>query len=165
MKTDIQIQAQALLDEANTAIRKAKLNLILNNRVFFFSALLANLKQRLDETHETAATDGIHIWLNPHWILTMTSPQLSGLLMHEALHVAFEHIVWAKMQHLDRRIHNMACDYYINLHLTKLGFQLPPKGLMEYKYNGMSSMEIYHELMQDPPPDEPIDLVHCNCKW
>jgi predicted metal-dependent peptidase len=155
MTTDIDIQAKEMLEEAHRLIRKAKLSLILDNKVFFFSALLANLKQKVDTSRKTAATDGVHLWLNPHFVMAQTGPQLVGLLLHEVMHCAFEHMNWATVQKLDRRIHNMAADYYINLMLTKLGFQLPAGGLMDYQYNGMSTMEIYYELMKNPPPEDP----------
>jgi predicted metal-dependent peptidase len=155
MTTNADLQARAMLEEAARVIKKAKFSLILDNKVFFFSALMANLRQKLDMSHKTAATDGVHLWINPEWIIAMTGPQVVGLLLHEVMHCAFEHMNWAQVCKLDRRIHNMAADYYINLLLTQLGFQLPAGGLIDYKYAGMSTMEIYHELMQDPPPEDP----------
>jgi len=139
---------------AEEAIRKCKLQLMVMNDTVFFASLLANLKLIIDESKGTAATDGVHLWMNPHFAAAQSSPKLLGLMLHEVLHCAFQHMDRRITFGLDARIWNIAGDFYINLYLTQLGYSLPPTDCLDYKYAGMGTREIYDELMKDPPPDD-----------
>jgi len=134
-------------------IRKCKLELFIARNTTFFAALLANLKLELTtEAGPTAATDGISLWLNPNFIRPLSINQLLGLMLHEVLHVAFDHIGRCFAGDLDKEPYNIAADYYINLYLTNLGYEIPSGGYCDSKYTGMSTMQIYEELLKNPPP-------------
>lgn len=92
----------------------------------------------------TAATDGYHIFYNPHWVSTLTESELRGLLAHEVLHVIFTH---ADRRH-EREPHlwNIACDYAINHLLIARGFRLPTGGLVSAGVAGKTSEQLYEEL-------------------
>jgi predicted metal-dependent peptidase len=149
------------LDEANKVIRKTKLELMIADGTVFFSALLANLKMIINEQHRYGATDGVRLWLNPLFCLILPPAELLFLILHEIMHCALQHMDRRATANLDLRIHGMAADYYINLYLVKLGYTmiqpnklLPTGGLLDYKYDGMSTLQIYEELMKDPPEDD-----------
>lgn len=135
-------------------ISKAKLTLMLAKKTTFFSALLSNLRLVIDTSHPTAAVDGITMWINPHFVSTLSKDVLLGLMLHEIMHVAFDHCGLDRLKlntGLNLDILNIAEDHYINLYLKSLGYQLPKGAYADTKYRGMSSMQIYNELMKNPP--------------
>ena len=138
------------LKEVQKCIEKAKLDLMLGNKTTFFSALLANLKVIITEDLPTAATNGIYLKFNPKYVLEQTRKQLLGLTLHETLHVVFDHCSRV-FDGLNQKVLNIAQDHYINLYILSLGYELPDNGYADPKYTNMSSMQIYHELMKDPP--------------
>lgn len=148
----------SIFPEAHTAIRKCKLGLMIADKTVFLSSLLANLRMIVDESRKTAATDGVHMWLNPNFVLSLDPAELLFLILHEIMHCALQHMDRRMTANLDLKIHNMAADYYINLYLVKMGYTMPRSGgLLSYKYAGMSTREIYDELMLDPPEDDDYD--------
>lgn len=152
---------EEVLEEVDDRIRKAKLSLMLDPATVFFCSLLANLKIVIEEGVKTAATDGVHLWFAPSYVLKWDSDHMIGLMLHEIMHVALQHMARRTMFNLDARIWNYACDYYIDMYLTNLGY-LVPDALINSKFVGMSAMEIYDELLKNPPPEHPefrLDLV------
>lgn len=144
-------------DEVQRKIKWAKIKLMEKKDTTFFSALLANLRLFIEEKIPTADTNGINIRFNPYFVLKQTQNKLLGLILHEVLHVAFEHMVRCFEHGLDPELFNMAGDYYINLFLVNKGFEIPDGGLIDRKYSGMSTMEIYNALLKDPPPKSTKD--------
>ena len=144
-------------DEVQRKIKWAKINLMEKPETTFFSALLANMRLYMEEKIATADTNGLCIRFNPNFVLKQTANKLLGLILHEILHTAFEHVVRCKEHGLDHKLFNMAGDYYINLFLVNKGFEIPDGGLIDRKYNGMSTMQIYNDLLKNPPPDKKKD--------
>jgi len=133
-------------------IDKAKLRLMLDNKTTFFSSLLANLYIVLDNRHKTACTNGIYLQMNPNWIKDFDKDTLLGLILHELMHVVFDHCNGRIYKDLDHNILGIAMDHYINLYITSLGYIIPKDGYCDYKYKGLSTMQIYHILVKNPPP-------------
>lgn len=150
-----------ILEEVEDKIRKAKLSLMLDTSTVFFCSLLANLKLIIDEGCKTAATDGVHLWFAPSYVLKWDGPHMLGLLLHEVMHVALQHMSRRTLQNLDARIWNYACDYYIDMYLTSLGYHVPD-ALINHSFTGLSAIQIYDELLKNPPPPSQtfrLDLV------
>jgi predicted metal-dependent peptidase len=138
--------------QADKAITKAKLQLMLAPKSTFFSALLASLRLEITTDIPTAATNGVHLRMNPDFVNTLTDEELLGLLLHEVSHVVYDHC--SKIfKDLNHQLLNIAQDHYINLDLLKSGYTLPKGGYADPKYTGLSSMQIYNILLKDPPPD------------
>jgi len=129
-------------------LSKAKIGLISKGNSTFLSTILFSLKTKWEEQIPTAGVDGINLFINPTWWLTLTEPARIGLLAHEAWHVAFEHIL--RSEQFKKEKYNRAADYVINLVVTKAGYTLPPKGLLDNKYIGMSTAQVYALLKDDP---------------
>lgn len=140
------------LEKVQSMVKWAKFQLMEKPNTTFFSVLLANLPISIDTGIPTGATNGKWIKLNPEFVLKQSQNKLLGLILHEVLHVAFEHIVRCLEHNLDNKLFNMAGDYYINLFLVNKGFDLPDGGLLDRKYQGMSTMQIYEDLKKNPPP-------------
>ena len=144
-------------------IDRAKLILLTEKNSVFYSVLLAQLRLQITEDIPTAATDGISLLINPKFIENMPMNEMVFLLLHEVSHVAYFHMSRMKEGDLDLKVWNAAADYLINLELTKLGYAMPKGGLLDRKYKGMGTMEIYEKLMenggQNTIPQFDLDLL------
>jgi predicted metal-dependent peptidase len=133
------------LHKALHKVDKAKFQMMRVDRgTTFFTALLASLKHIYNDDVPYAATDGIHLWLNP-------IEEIIGLLMHEVGHVIYEHPIICAEGKLNPEIHNIAGDHYINLWLLSKGFTLPhfPQAYADKKYLNWSTMKIYKDLIKN----------------
>lgn len=157
MDTDIDLKL------VNKMIDRAKMALMLGTATTFFSALLANLKLDITMAVPTAATNGVSLSINPTFILKLPPEHVLGVMLHEVMHVALNHCNMIYYEHCDKKILNMAMDYYINLWITRLGYELPSWVLLDDKFDDMSTMEIYEELMKDPPDTEDFDMDVMTC--
>ena len=64
---------------------------------------------------------------NKEFIDTLSDEQIVGVLCHEILHCAFEHMIRIKQRH--PMVWNDACDSIINVIVQSEGFVLPPDGV------------------------------------
>ena len=125
-------------------IQKARSRLLFSQP--FFASMLLGTPCIEDRTIPTAATDMRRILYNPDFIDGLDLDQVQGLLVHEVMHIAFEH--GFRLHSRDHKIWNWACDYAINLLITDAMLKLPPDGLLDEVYRGMSADQIYEKLMQ-----------------
>jgi len=135
---------------------RAKIKIMLEGSVFIQS-ILFSLELSFVDTIPTAGTNGTKLIINTKWYSNLTLEQKVSLLLHEAWHVAYQHTLGI-YKHLDHAKLNMAQDYYINLQLTTTGFTLPPDGLVDSQYNGLSSLQIY-KLLPDVPKSYISDVM------
>jgi predicted metal-dependent peptidase len=132
-------------------ITRAKLKLILHAHPFF-GMLTGYLKlvRCDDETIvPTMATNGTHLYWHPSFVEKLDEKELQFVLAHEVLHNAFEHHIRRKER--DPQLWNIACDFVINLTLVDSGMAMPTSvpGLLDKKYAGMTSEEVYAELQKN----------------
>ena len=72
----------------------------------------------------TMATDGKRIIYNPQFVLDIEEIEVQSVLVHEALHVVWEHPLRRGKRH--HKVWNIACDYAINGFLVyDLGLSYP----------------------------------------
>ena len=142
--------------EMKKALDKAKIALMSRLDTAFFTTILFSLRFSWNTSDtKTAGTDGTTLLMNPNFFMSLNPDERVFLLVHEVLHVAFMH-----MMRLKERNHtkwNHACDYYINLLLVERGYKMPPDGLLDRKYAGLNSDQIYARL-PDPPPGSSSEL-------
>ena len=97
---------------------------------------------------ETLATDGRNIFYNPSFVAEISEEELKGVLVHEALHCVYEHMLRRATRH--PKVWNIACDYAINTYLVyDLRMELPEGGLMNRKYHKLTAEQIYRDLIND----------------
>lgn len=105
----------------------------------------------------TMATDGKGLYFCPDWVLSVTAPELRGVVAHEALHVANLH--HTRRGSRDGRIWNIAADAVINRDLLRSGFVLPAGGVNltgPDPYAGMNAEQVYAKMVRDGvEPGEP----------
>lgn len=130
----------------NRKLAAAKIELLLKSP--FLGVLTVGL--RFEETNrpdiDTAATDGVNIFLNPAFIASLSKPELTGLIAHEVLHVAFWHPL--RRGNRDPLLWNIAADYAINIVLKDAGFVLPAGALIDEKYRNWATEAIYADLLK-----------------
>ena len=69
---------------------KSRVKLLKNSP--FFGTILLHTEYKIDESIETAATDGTTLLLNEEWMCKQTEEHFSGVLLHEVLHMALNHV-------------------------------------------------------------------------
>jgi predicted metal-dependent peptidase len=118
----------------------------------FFGGLIMRLKAEPLDSIGTAATDGTHLYYNEEWFNSLELEQAVGLLAHEVMHCALGHT--ARRGERDPQVWNEATDHAINLILKDSGVALPPEGLWDRRYKGLSAEQIYDKLTKDQPPEK-----------
>ena len=127
-------------------LEQTKIQLMTIPDAAFFTALCFSLQHIWDENIPTAATDGRSIRYNPEFFESLTKTERLFLLLHETLHVAFQHMT--RKGDRNDYIWNMAADYVINYILVNRNFSMPAGGLYDSKYADWSTAEVYDDLNQ-----------------
>jgi predicted metal-dependent peptidase len=140
------------------ALSKAKIQLMARPDSAFFMTVCFSMKHVWDETIPTACTNGREIRFNPAFFMSLSLALQVSLLVHESMHVAYLHM--ERVQARDPRKWNVAGDYVINQQLHERGFEIGKTWLLDAKYAGMSTEEVYKLLPEDPPSPSMDDLVY-----
>lgn len=111
---------------------------------------------------------GNFIYLDIKFWESLTDKERSFLLLHEILHIFLDHISRSKDNEYSVMLWNIATDYHINLIgsgaylnggmvLYNKRYQnylkMPESGLFDKKYVGISSDEIYYQLLEENDND------------
>lgn len=144
--------------ELDKLMSQAKIG-VLYKHSHFLATIIYNLKCRYTEEITTAATDGMELLFNPNFFKSLTAEERTGLLAHEAMHVALLHSVRCGSK--NQNIYNIAADHVINLMLLEQAYALPKGAYHDNNYRGMSTEKVYEILMQDPPKENPdlMDII------
>jgi predicted metal-dependent peptidase len=107
---------------------------------------------RLAETTSipTAGTDGRSIVYNKEFIDKLDDAELQFLMAHEVMHVVFKHVnVKERRGARDPLVWNFATDYVINGMLKESKFKVLDSALLDDKFKGMNSEQVYDNLIND----------------
>jgi predicted metal-dependent peptidase len=152
-----------LMEQANTALNKAKIALMSRKDSVFFSTLCFSMKHVWSEQVPTAACDGKKIYWNPGFFMGLANAEERVfLMMHETMHAAYLHMdpVRSAGKCADRW--NIACDHVINLQLVERGFTMPTgknKGVADSQFAGMNADQVYKLLPEKPGKPNQEDLL------
>jgi predicted metal-dependent peptidase len=138
-------------------ITKAHIALMQHKETLAYSGLLMVGKVSVvDDEGLTAATNGRDIKYGKSFIESLNDAELRGLILHETKHKMYQHLIlWRALYKEDPTLANQSCDYVINLELDDLrkrtqGFVvLPEGGLLDEKYRGLDSAEVFKLLKKD----------------
>ena len=104
----------------------------------------------------TAATDGRDVILGEAFCADLSHRQLRYVILHENLHKVYQHHwLWKHLWKENAQLANMAADYVINLEILDMSkkhrdfIALPDKGLVDEKYRGMSTADVFNELKKN----------------
>ena len=123
---------------------KTKIALMQMKDAVFFITIIFSLKFKWDPTCSTAWTDGYSFGWNPDFFMKATKGQRIFVMVHEACHVAQDHI--GRLMGRDMALWNKAADHNINLMLKARGFEMWDWVLCDPRFTGMSTDQIYNIL-------------------
>ena len=135
------------MDPAPEALSRAKIKLMLKKDVAFFATLILQTPVywvTADEV-DTAATNGINLYINPDFFLGLDPEERLFLILHEIMHNVYNHNTRRGFR--DATTWNEAADYVINDELIQRNFKMPNGGLHNVDYRDMSADEVYEILM------------------
>jgi predicted metal-dependent peptidase len=145
--------------EVRELLITARVGLLL--KASFFGNLATRLKLvNADEWCGTAATDGRHFYYNSRFIKMLRPKEIEFLFGHEVLHCVYDH--FGRRGERDPQIWNIANDFCVNADLKKHNvgeFITSVPALYDRKYEGLSSEEIYDDLMKNVQKISLDDLV------
>jgi len=148
------------IEAAKQAVSLAKINIAREKNNTFFTALVFKLPTVITEDIPTASTDGVLVQYNPEFILGLTPDERVFLVLHETLHVAYDHI--GRLDSYQPEKWNKACDYVINAQLIDRNFKMPKGGLYDKAFAGMSANQVYALL---PDSDGGGGKGSPQCPW
>jgi len=103
----------------------------------------------------TACTDGVNKKYGEAFVLTLSEPEMNGLVLHENGHVMLRHMPMYKHLFLeDAECANKACDYVVNGWIVDTDPQgvfakLPPNGCYKPEWSNLTIKEIYDILRKE----------------
>lgn len=136
------------------AMDKAKIALMAAPDTTFFTTVLFSLMHIWDWKIPTACTNGRWIRFNPDFFMKCSQEEQIGLMLHEAMHVIWLHMV--RLGDRDAVKWNVATDYVINLMIIDRGFKLPAGALIDEQYRDLSAEEVYDLLPEQDPSEVEI---------
>lgn len=146
-----------IIKEAQKALDKVKIQLMLKSSTVFFTTVCFSLKHLWDSTIETAETNGGYIKYNPEFFLSLSKDHQLFVVLHETLHVVFMHMFRLGSKNLLK--FNMAADYVINIYLKDKGFSVPDWAYCESKYRNMTTEQVYELIRNNPKSNFKGDIV------
>ncbi|WP_069801354.1 vWA domain-containing protein, partial [Thermogemmatispora onikobensis] len=115
----------------------------------FFATLSLFAQIKVNDSVDTAMTDGRSITFNPAFWLQLTPAERLGVLTHEVLHTALQHV--PRRGQRDAHLWNIAADIVVNGIIAHLeGLELPRGHLREPDLESLSVEEVYQQLQQNP---------------
>jgi predicted metal-dependent peptidase len=107
----------------------------------------------------TMQTDGVYIFINPIWTLTLAPEEIEFVLAHEVLHCILGHI--DRRGDRDPWLWNIAIDYATNALLIESGITSMPVsgGLYEPSFTWMTAENIYDRLVNRTVSDAVREML------
>jgi predicted metal-dependent peptidase len=142
-------------------IERCHVQLMKHPNFVAYSGVLMVGSCKVDDDCPTAYTNGRDVVYGREFIRKLTESDIRGLILHENKHKMYRHLAtWQDLHKINAQVANMACDYVINLEIQDEGQRtngyvtVPSGGLVDEKFRGMNSRQVFDILMQDPPdPD------------
>lgn len=148
--------------EAALIMTKARISLIMKQP--FFGSLALRLQLIQDSTLKlpTMAVDGKHIFYHPEFVKNSSFAEIEFVVAHEVGHCIYDHM--GRRGARNPRKWNRAGDYVINAMLVEVGMSMPKGGLLNAKFAGMTTDEVYGLLKDGDEGDGkgPLDEVRDN---
>jgi predicted metal-dependent peptidase len=130
-------------DETHKRLQGAFMRIRAEHPFFGTLALFADL--RVDDSVDTAGTEGKALWFNPQFVAKQSINQLCGLVTHELLHAALLHAQRRKER--DVELWNIAADIVVNGMVREAtNYDLPQGGVELPKLAKLSVEEVYEQL-------------------
>lgn len=160
---------------AEQVLKKAHVRLLRHRKTYLYSGVLLLGDSIVDDSKgPTACTDGLNKYYNSKFLASLgTISKVSGLVLHEALHVFLKQLQRHKdLWDEDRKLANAAADYVVNAIIKDIENEdraalaaannkadpvvtLPDGGLYDAKFINWSMRQVYDFLKQAKEADKP----------
>ena len=141
---------------AEQRIEKTHVKIMGHKSTMAFSGIVMVGDSKIVDDVPTACTNGRDVMYGRAFVEGLTDQELVGLVLHENLHKCYQHaILWKHLWKQNPQLANMAADYVINLEILDLSkrhydfIKLPEKGLVDEKYRGMDTGEVFRALQEE----------------
>jgi len=139
---------------AEQRLSKAVVDIMGSPKYVALAGVLMIGSRTVDDKTKTACTNGRDEMYGRAFIESLSDAELRFLVLHECYHKLYRHLTtWRHLYDDNAQLANAACDYVINIKLTDDntdGFAVMPKvGLLDAKYRGMDSAQVYNLLRDD----------------
>ena len=144
---------------AEERLSKAVVAIMGNPKYVALAGILMIGDKTICDDVSTACTNGRDEKYGRAFVAGLTDAELRGLVLHENYHKLYSHLTtWKHLWQIDAHTANMACDYVINLKIrddNRDGFaKLPDGGLIDDKYSGMDSAQVFALIRKDMEENE-----------
>lgn len=113
----------------------------------FYAQMLFSQELVLTNDLPTLGVDGTYLYINQAYFLKLTPELRESALVHEILHVVYEHMF--RREWRDPAVWQLAIDYEVNPMIKQYGRGLGENWLYERKYTNMPAEMIYKELLKE----------------
>jgi predicted metal-dependent peptidase len=145
---------ETVVIEADRALRSSMLRL--RARAPFFGTLALYARFIATDTIPTAATDGQDVYYNPEFMLSLAPAHLDGVLVHEVLHAALDHVFRRGAR--DAMRWNQSADIVVNGLIVDAGMSLPDTALRDSSLERFSVEEVYALLSRDGDEHHEVEV-------
>lgn len=138
-------------------VTKSHIAIMRSKEFCLFSGILSIGDVNFQEDIPTAATNGRDVVYNPKFIDTLQSKELNFIVLHEAIHKAFQHMhLWKGLFKQNPMVANMAADYIVNQTIVNADPNsaitvMPSGALYDKRFEGWSTRQVFDTLIQENP--------------
>ena len=135
-------------------LSKAVVDIMGNPKYVALAGVLMIGDRTVRDDIPTACTNGRDEMYGRAFVTGISDAELRFVVLHECYHKLYRHLTtWRHLYEQDALLANRACDYVINCKITDDntdGFAvMPSMGLLDPKYRGWDSAQVYNILKQD----------------
>lgn len=141
-------------------VQRSHVQLMRSKQFCLLSGILMCGKVTIDASVGTAATDGWNVVYNPDFMGTLNDEEHAFVVAHENFHKMLRQLTtWRVLFKTDATRANKAADYVINQMIVDLDPQRtvvspPERILLDARYRGMDTKQVFDALGKEPPPDK-----------
>ncbi|MER9436733.1 VWA-like domain-containing protein [Mesorhizobium sp. M0618] len=126
---------------------RTKTKVFLGKSAAFLGSIMCSMNFSWVNDIETACTDGINLWWNPHFFLALPPETRITILVHELKHPA--HLDMLRRGMREPKLWNYAADIRINNELIREGYSFKGfKPWFNFDYENWVTEDIYDDLYQ-----------------
>jgi predicted metal-dependent peptidase len=139
---------------AQTRLERSHFQCMSHHNFALLSGIIMIGKSEISNVR-TACTDGVNKYYGEAFVLTLSEPEMNGIVLHENGHVMLRHMpMYRHLYEIDAARANKACDYVINGWIVDTDPQgkfakLPKGGLYNPDYTNLTVKEIFDLLKEE----------------
>lgn len=138
-------------------ITRSHIAIMRSKEFCMFSGVLSVGDIEFSDKVPTAGTNGVNVVYNPEYIKDLSDKELNFLVLHEAIHKAFQHLhMWKKLFKQNPQVANMAADYIVNQNIKNADLnedfaKMPQGGLYDIRFENWTTKQVFDKLLKENP--------------